>query len=216
MIGGLHTNAFTHVYGRAASGKTTFALQFVASSWRLGFGTIYINTETASPVSRLEQITGSPYSEMESVVKILTPLGFEEQGALIDDLELYARENMRVVVIDTLTRQYRLSMDDRKTNYANHRELNRQAGMLKGLARQQDVAVVALNQVTSRPEGESDFEPVARNILSYWADYTVEMRETGKTGQRHLARLVPEGKPNEGLLYLSAQGFAIERPDEKE
>ena len=216
MIGGLHTSSFTHVYGKAASGKTTFALQFVASAWRLGFATIYINTEAASPISRLEQMTSSPYSKLEGRVKALTPLGFNEQGVLIDDLELYVREDVKVVVIDTLTRQYRLTMDDRKTNYANHRELNRQAGVLKGLARQHDLSVIALNQVTSRPDGELEFEPVARNILSYWSDYTIEVREKGKTGERHVLRLVPEGKPNEGVFTLSKDGFSKEQSDGKE
>lgn len=216
MIGGLHTSAFTHVYGKAASGKTTFALQFVTSAWKLGFGTMYINTEAASPISRLEQMIGSPYSKLQRRVKILTPLGFEEQGTLIDDLELYTREDVRIVVVDTLTRQYRLSLDDRKTNYVNHRELNRQAGVLKGLAKNQDVAVITLNQVTSRPEGELEFEPVARNILSYWSDYTVEIGETGRTAERHILRLLPEGEPKEGTLFLSPEGFSLERPNKKE
>jgi RecA/RadA recombinase len=215
-LGGLHTGAVTHVYGKAAAGKTTLALQFVSSSLRLGFDTIYINTEASSPVSRLEQMTGRTYAELEGQVKILAPKGFQEQGVLIDDLELYAREEVRAVVIDTLARYYRLTLDDRKTNYANHRELNRQAGVLKGLAKNRDLAVVILNQVTSRPEGGEEFEPVARNILSYWSDYTLEIRDTGRTGERHIVRVHPEGRPNEGRLYLCGKGLSQERPDRKE
>ena len=103
------------MYGKAAAGKTTLALQFVSSSLRLGFDTIYINTEASSPVSRLEQMTGRTYTELEGQVKILAPKGFQEQGVLIDDLDLYAREEVRAVVIDTLARYYRLTLDDRKT-----------------------------------------------------------------------------------------------------
>ncbi len=192
------------------------ALQFVSSSLKLGYGSIYVNTETASPVTRLEQITGEEYSKIESRVKMLSPRGFEEQGALIDDLDLYAREDTKVIVIDTLTRHYRLNMDDRKTNYRNHRELNRQAGVLKGLALKRGLAVVVVNQVTSRPDGQEEFEPVARNILSYWSDYTVRVGTATKTAERVIRRLSPEGTPNEGRLYLSAQGFIVTLPDEKE
>lgn len=216
MIGGLHTGAFTHIYGRAAAGKTTLALQFVHSTLKLGYGSIYVNTEAASPVARLEQMAGEDYSEMDSEIKILTPRGFEEQGALIDDLELYVRKSIKIVVIDTLTRHYRLTMDDRKTNYRNHRELNRQAGVLKGLAANRDLAVVVVNQVTSRPEGKEEFEPVARNILSYWSDYTIRVGTGAKTAERNVRRLTPEGVPNEGRFRLSVEGFSVILPKEKE
>jgi len=165
MNGGLNTGIFTHVYGEAAAGKTTFGLQFVRAMCRQGIGTIYINSEATSPVERLEQMTGKQFNDLETLVKIFLPKGFSEQGVLIDDLELYIRDDMRLIVIDTLTKHYRLALEDKKTNYANHRELNRQAGVLKGLARQRDVAVLVLNQVTSKMKGSNDFEPVAGNIL---------------------------------------------------
>ncbi len=216
LNGGLHTGLFTHVYGEAAAGKTTLALQFVAHAYRLNIGTIYVNSENTSPVRRLEQITMRSYSEIEDMVKILAPKGFSEQGALIDDLELYLRENTKLVIIDTLTRYYRLELEDKKTNYANHRELNRQAGVLKGLARNHEVAVLVLNQVRSRLKGTEDFEPVARNILEYWSDYTVKMRVARGTGERIIRRVEPEGEFSDGRLYLIDRGFSTERPDEKE
>jgi RecA/RadA recombinase len=210
MNGGLHTGYITHVYGKAASGKTTLALQFVASAVHLELDTIYINTETASPVERLEQITERGYGDIESQVKILTPRSFEDQGVLIDDIELYARENTRVVIIDTLTRHYRLAMNEsKKINFANHRELNRQTGVLKGLARNRDIAVLLLNQVTARPKGDEEFEPVARNILSYWSDVTVRTQIGRNQGSRMIIRLKPEGEPSQAQLYLCNDGFAM-------
>ena len=216
MNGGLNTGIFTHVYGEAASGKTTFGLQFVKAMCRQGIGTIYINSETTSPVERLEQMIGKGFDEIEDLVKIFLPKGFSEQGALIDELELYMRGDMRLVVIDTLTKQYRLALEDKKTNYANHRELNRQAGILKGLAVQHDVAVLVLNQVTARLNGLEDFEPVARNILDYWSNYVIKMKIGRSSGERVLRRIIPKGERAEGRLYLTESGFAIERPIEKE
>lgn len=216
MNGGLNTGIFTHVYGEAAAGKTTFGLQFVRAMCGQGIGTIYINSETTSPIERLEQMTGKSFNDLETLVKIFLPNGFSEQGVLIDDLELYIRDDIRLIVVDTLTKHYRLALEDKKTNYANHRELNRQAGVLKGLARQRDVAVLVLNQVTSRMKGLESIEPVAGNILDYWSDYVIQMKVGRSTGERLLRRTMPEGDRSEGRLFLTESGFSVERTIEKE
>lgn len=209
--GGLSTGQFSHIYGEAASGKTTIALQFVSSACRIGVGTIYINTEPASPVERLEQISARLYNELKENFRILVPRSFAEQAALIDDIELYAKEGTRLVVIDTLTRFYRTMLDDKKTNYSNHRELNRQTGILKGLAKQKDMAVVVLNQVRSRMDGIVDIEPVAKNILDYWADYVLRVNIGRAAGERILHRTRPEGEPSKCILHMSERGLVPER-----
>ena len=216
LNGGLHTGLFTHVFGEAAAGKTTLALQFVKNANRLDFGTIYVNSETTSPVERLEQMTTQSFSDIEAGVKILVPKGFREQGALIDDLELYLRDNTKLIIIDTLTRYYRLELEDKKTNYIKHRELNRQAGVLKGLARDHEVVVLVLNQVRANFEEGADFEPVAKNILDYWSDYTIKLRVAQGTGERIIERIAPEGDFSDGRLYLIESGFSTERNKEKE
>lgn len=216
LNGGLNTGLFTHVYGDAAAGKTTLALQFVVNANRLDFGTIYVNSESTSPMRRLEQMTGMPFRDLEKTVKIMAPKGFSEQGVLIDDLELFLRENIKLVIIDTLTRYYRLELEDKKTNYANHRELNRQAGILKGLARNHDLAVVVLNQVRSQLRGNDDFEPVAKNIMDYWSDYTIKLRVAKGPAERIIKRISPDGEFSDGRLFLINSGFTSERPDEKE
>ncbi|MHA2045863.1 MAG: ATPase domain-containing protein [Candidatus Thorarchaeota archaeon] len=216
MNGGLFTGPFTHIYGEAAAGKTTLALQFVKAAYRLDYGTIYINTKSASPVERLEQITGHQFDNLESMVKILAPRGFSEQGALIDDLDLYIREDTKLVVIDTLTKFYRLELEDKATNFSNHRELNRQCGILKGLGRKHDIAVVVLNQVRASMKDTVDFEPVAKNILDYWSDYSIKMRVGKVQGSRIITRIRPEGEPSDCRLYLTNRGFSIEKPDGKE
>lgn len=216
MNGGLYSGYVTHVYGQAASGKTTLALQFTAEAFRQGFGTFYVNTEASSPINRLEQIANGTYEDMEDSVKIITPRNFGEQGVLVDDLDLYVREGTKIIVIDTLTRHYRLAMDEsKKTNFANHRELNRQVGTLKGLARKRDVAVLLLNQVTSRPQGTEEFEPVAENILSFWSDVTIKMDTGEAEGARIIRRLTPEGEPSIGRLYFCDGGFSPEPQTDK-
>ncbi|MHA1958747.1 MAG: ATPase domain-containing protein [Candidatus Thorarchaeota archaeon] len=208
LNGGLSTGRITHVFGIASVGKTTLALQFVAGACRLGVRVAYVNSETTSPLERLAQITGKDFIELEDTIRILSPKTFEEQGAVINDLELYAREETQLVVVDTLTRLYRTVLEDRTANYAAHRELNMQAGILKGLATQKDMAVLVLNQVRGSLQETKGFVPVAQNILDYWADYAIRMtRGTGK-GERHLERLLPEDGSSE-TLYITERGFSI-------
>ena len=212
LNGGLSTGLFIQFYGEAAAGKTTVALQFSSAANRIGARTIYINSEPTSPIERLEQISGKGFEHIKDKMMILSPKDFEEQSALIDDIELYAHDETRLVVIDTLTRLYRSVLDDRETNYLNHRELNRQAGVLKGLARERDVVVLVLNQVRGSMDRTEDFEPVASNILDYWSDYILKMRVGKGTGERILKRLRPESEPSMCRLFLTERGLALE-PD---
>ncbi|MFX1603024.1 MAG: ATPase domain-containing protein [Promethearchaeota archaeon] len=215
LNGGLSTGRFTHIYGEAASGKTTIALQFVSAACRIGVGTVYVNSETTSPVERLEQIAGMSFNELEKKLRILAPKSFIEQGAVIDDIELYAREGTRLIVIDTLTRLYRAELDDKKTNYSNHRELNRQAGILKGLAIHNDLALVVLNQVRGSLSDMGGFEPVAKNVIDYWSDYVLRVQLGRTTGQRVLKRTRPKDEADTCVLYLTERGLAV-TPDSKE
>ena len=120
LDGGLSTGRFTHIFGEAGTGKTTVALQFVNTACRLGVRTVFINSESSSPIERLEQITCKCFDEIEDKVRVIAPKSFNEQAGVIDDLELYALENTKLIVIDTLTRLYRIILENRKTTYAAH------------------------------------------------------------------------------------------------
>ncbi|RDE15148.1 MAG: hypothetical protein C4K47_03030 [Candidatus Thorarchaeota archaeon] len=215
LNGGLRTGLVTHVYGEAASGKTTMGLQFVNAACKLGARSMYINSESTSIIERLEQVTGREFNEIEDLVRILAPKGFAEQGMLIDELDLYAREGTKLVVVDTLTRLYRTVLENKDATYAAHRELNRQTGFLKGLARQRDMAILILNQVRGVPDSHDLLEPVAKNILDYWADYVLWMRLGQTRGERKIDLIRPGEKHRRVVLYITGSGIASV-PDEQE
>ncbi|MBD3405792.1 MAG: hypothetical protein GF411_06640 [Candidatus Lokiarchaeota archaeon] len=215
LEGGIATGCFTQVYGKAASGKTTLALQFVYATINLGFHTIYINTESSSPIERLEQIMGRKYDTFEQSIQIMIPKKFTEQGILIEDLQLYLRPETKLIVIDTFTKLYRNSLGDKRTTYAAHRELNRQSGLLKGLARRKDVAILLLNQVRAAIDSSDEFEPVADNIMEYWSDFVVKMDLRVKRGERLLELVHPEGGPSPQVLYLTPKGLST-HPEDKD
>lgn len=209
LDGGILTGGITHVFGEAGSGKTTFALQFVSATIRLGMKVAYVNTESTTPIERLEQISRRRYESISSMIRLLHPTSFKDQGLIIDDLELYVREGTRLVVIDTITRLYRTVLKGKKTNYAAHRELNMQVGILKGLAKQKDIAVIVLNQVRGALKRGGEIEPVARNILDYWADCVIKIRKGRQTGERVIERVHPGEFSVHERIYLTNSGFSI-------
>ncbi len=212
---GVSTGVFTHVFGKAASGKTTFALGFVRSALNLGVRTLYINSEGSSPVERLEQMIRKSCKEIENQFTLLMPKNFDEQGTIVEDLELYIKDDTSLVVVDTLTRLYRTVLDDKQASYVAHRELNRQAGLLKGLARKHDIAVLVLNQVRAKMDEPGAIEPVATSIMDYWSDYVIRMTARRETGTRLVERLAPLGDPSSTVLYLTDDGLSGNLTQEK-
>ncbi len=197
-------------------GKTTLALAFVKGVLDFGGHVIYINSEPSSPVDRLEQLKGERFEEFANRITLLLPKSFDEQSTIVQDIEMYLKEDTRLVVMDTLTRLYRTVLEDRKTNYVVHRELNRQLGILKGLARYNDVGIIILNQVRAKMSESYAIEPVASSIMDYWSDYVLCIRDGKRVGERIVERLVPEGDTSREYLYLTAQGFSSEEPEEKQ
>ncbi|MHA2423204.1 MAG: ATPase domain-containing protein [Candidatus Thorarchaeota archaeon] len=213
---GVSTGVVTHVYGKAASGKSTFALEFVRGALNLGKRVIYINSESSSPIERLEQLMDKSYNEFEQQITLLLPKSFEEQGTIMEDLEMYIKDDTKLVVVDTLTRLYRTILEDKEASYIAHRELNRQVGLLKGLARNHDIAIIVLNQVRAKMGKQGGIEPVATSILDYWSDYVVKMSAKQETGSRIIERLAPEGEPSSIVVYLTTSGFSTKDAQEKQ
>ncbi len=208
---GLTSGLITHVFGKAGAGKTTLALGFVHSALDLDIRTIYINSESSSPIERLEQITKKRFEDLEENITLLAPKKFDEQGTIVEDLKLFTKRDTRLVVVDTMTRLYRAILDDKKSNFAAHRELNRQMGFLKGIARQQDIAVLVLNQVRAKMDEFDGIEPVANSIMEYWSDYVIQMRSRPEIGTRLLERLVPKGEPSSVVLNITNDGLTTEQ-----
>jgi RecA/RadA recombinase len=208
--GGLQTGLFTHVYGEAASGKTTLALQFMNATLRMGYRTVIINSEGTSPIERLEQVAKKSFEKLQESIRILIPKTFDEQASLIEDFEMYVQKDTKLLIVDTFTKLYRLSLEDKKTNYKVHRELNRQAGFLKGIAKENDVSVLVLNQVRGSFEKGFGFEPVAKNILDYWSDVEIKIRVGKQPGVRVFDKIRPRDIDDSiQRMLLTNDGFSV-------
>jgi hypothetical protein len=83
-----------------------------------------------------------------------------------------------------------------------------QAGILKGLAREKDMAVLILKQVRGSLAETKRYVPVAQNILDYWADYAIRLTRGTRKGERHLERLMPEDGSSE-TVFITERGFSL-------
>jgi hypothetical protein len=87
--------------------------------------------------------------------------------------------------------------------------LNRQAGFLKGIAKQTDIAVLILNQVRGSFEKGYGFEPVAKNILDYWSDIEFQVRVGKQPGARIFDKIRPRASDQTvQIMHLTNEGFS--------
>jgi hypothetical protein len=54
---------------------------------------------------------------------------------------------------------------------------------------------------------DSGFEPVAKNIMEYWEDYSIRVHVGKYPGERVLERLLPEGEFGSCTLFLTPRGL---------
>jgi RecA/RadA recombinase len=188
LDGGIQTRLLTHVYGSAGSGKTTLALQLSISVAMRGYDVIYFDAEEAFSASRLQQMMrdGEAARVMQRIT-VSQPVSFDEQNDYFQKLgakggKPWGLDNLGVIVVDTITRHYRVEYL-RKPRVKVFRELAEQhiAALLKA-ARNFDVAVLLLNQVSSDVSRPRLLKPVGGDALSRVAKYEVSLQKEAESG----------------------------------
>ena len=180
--GGLPINGVSLVYGEAEMGKTSLVMQCAVSSARMGYKTLFIDSDGMFSSRRLSQIAYSDFKEVSPFIVLVRPATFKEQALAIDQLDDYITKKVRLVVVDTITSLYRVELGEPKENFALNRELNRQVACLAQIAKTHGVATLITSQVRSVfAEGGESVEPVATRVLKFWSDVVVELKKTGQT-----------------------------------
>ncbi|MBS7250528.1 MAG: AAA family ATPase [Candidatus Freyarchaeota archaeon] len=172
--GGIPFGVITHIFGASATGKTTLALQCTLNTLRKGMKTIYIDTEKGVHPSRILQMADS--KDLLQALLIIRPQSFAEQSTLIDKMESFIVRGVKLIVLDTATRLYRVELGTLLKNVALNRELNRQMAVLLNLASNHNIAVIMTNQVSAvTQENGYQNKPAGGTILSYWSSLDLKM-----------------------------------------
>jgi len=178
LEGGLPPSSITLLYGEAETGKTTLAMQCAVSSSRMGFKTLYIDSDGTFSPERLSQIVSQDFEEVSDSVMIARPSTFEEQVEIVDNLEKYVSKGFGLIVFDTVTSLYRSELASKKETFNLNRELNRQVASLAQMAKALDLSVFLISQVRSVPT-EFDIVPVATRVLKFWSEAVIMLARTG-------------------------------------
>lgn len=181
LEGGLSLGDVTLVYGEAETGKTSLAIQCAVNTSRIGYKTIFVDSDGIFSPVRLSQIASKDIDEVAPSITLVRPTTFQEQALAIDRLDEYITKTVGLVVVDTFTSLYRLELGEPKRTFTLNRELGRQAACLAQIAKTRKVAILINSQVRSVfLEGVVTMEPVATRILRFWADVVLNLKHTNR------------------------------------
>ncbi|MHA1263370.1 MAG: ATPase domain-containing protein [Candidatus Freyarchaeota archaeon] len=157
--GGIPTGMITHIYGEAATGKTTLAMQAAGHLSEEGYQTLYIDCDNRFSFERFSQMF--PDEDLLERLILIVPRSLSEQTEILSVLDAYVSNRTRLIVLDTISSQYRRGLSP-ETRFARYREVvEKQLPEMLGLCRRRrNVAVLVLNQVVSRLDLEGGCETV--------------------------------------------------------
>ncbi|MGQ9530323.1 MAG: ATPase domain-containing protein [Candidatus Bathycorpusculaceae bacterium] len=202
LDGGIPLDNVSLIYGEAETGKTTLTMQLAINCALQGYKTLFVDCDGTFSARRLSQIASENFKKVAELIILMKPNNFREQTVAIDQLPEYITKNFGLLVIDTLTSQYRVEVAENPDKaFRLNRELNRQMALLAQIAKTRKIAVVITSQVRSAfDESYVSIEPVATRVLKFWADIIIALRPT-ENPQIIKAILEKSPKRNQPLTY---------------
>ncbi len=197
--GGVETSAITEFVGEFGTGKTQIChqlsvmVQLPREQGGLEARAVYIDTEGTFRPERIIQIANYRGIEPRKALKNIIyakAYNSDHQMLLVDELrDLIPRENIRLVIIDSLVSHFRSEYPGRELLAARQQKLNKHVHQLLRIADVYNVAVVVTNQVLAMPDTffGNPLRPAGGNIIAHGCTYRIWLRK-GRGNQR-LARI---------------------------
>ncbi len=217
--GGIETQSITEVYGKMACGKsqwcfqTSVTVQLPIEQGGLEGGCLYIDSENSFRPERVIQIAKKFELDVDLVLKnihVARAYNAEHQMILADKAaEMIKEKNIKLVIIDSLTAQFRAEFVGRGTLAERQQKLNKHMRTLQKLAEMNNVAVLVTNQVMSRPDvlfGDPT-EPVGGNVVGHASKTRLYLRKS--KAEKRVAKLVdsPSLPDGEALYIITENGI---------
>lgn len=228
LDGGLETQTITEFYGEYGSGKSQLChqlcvnVQLPPERGGLNGAALYIDTENTFRTERIVQMSRHLGLDLEHVVKnIIYAEAYtsDHQVFLLDNADEVVKENnVKLIVIDSLTSHFRSEYIGRETLALRQQRLNKHMHKLIRLARAFNAAAVVTNQVMAKPDvffGDA-VHPVGGHIVAHTSHTRIYLRKASH-GPVRIARLVsspylPEG---EGIFKITENGIEEVSEEEK-
>jgi len=206
--GGVETQSITEAFGKFSSGKTQLGFQLSVNAQRpaseggLDGNVLFVDTESTFRPERVKQIAEAAGMDVDKVLKsihVAKAVNSDHQMILVDKMEeMVKANNVRLIVIDSLTAHFRADYVGRGALSERQQKLNKHIHALQRLADSYNLAVYVTNQVMDNPGilfGDPT-TPIGGHVLAHAATYRLYLRK-GKEEKR-VARLVDSPSMPEG------------------
>ena len=197
--GGIEHASLTNIFGPAGSGKTNIALISAVAAARAGKKVVFVDTEGGFSPERLAQLCNvDDFERVSKDILILEPSNFKEQQDVVTKKieKIVEKENIGLVIVDSLVALYRLEMGNGGHVDANKR-LSEQLAYLSKLSREKNIPILITNQIYSEFDNRGSIELVSRDVARYWSKCLVELLKLDDKGKRLAVlrkhRSLPEG-----------------------
>jgi DNA repair protein RadA len=210
LAGGLETQTITEFYGEYGSGKSQLChqmcvnVQLPTERGGLNAAALYIDTENTFRTERIIQMAQHMGLNPEDIIKkIIFAEAYtsDHQMFLLENADKIIKDNnVRLIVIDSLTAHFRSEYLGREMLAERQQKLNKHMHRLIRLARAFNAVAVVTNQVMAKPDvffGDA-VHPVGGHIVAHTSHTRIYLRKSSR-GPLRIARLVsspylPEGE----------------------
>ena len=203
--GGFTVGDLVVIYGEAGTGKTTLVIQTAVEAARRGSKVLYIDADHSFTHQRFMQLAGEDADAVSKRILLFFPETFSAQSSLIENIENYVTASTRLMVVDTVTSLYRVSLGSAERTFSLNRELNRQLAYLSEVALRRKLVTLLTSQVHTRmdfPFGR--IEPVARRTLAHWPKTIIRLRNTPDRSRKEIVIERRRGRQAGSLKCLAA------------
>ncbi|MFH1588345.1 MAG: DNA repair and recombination protein RadA, partial [Candidatus Diapherotrites archaeon] len=217
--GGIETQSITEIYGKFASGKTQWCFQTAVTvqlpkeQGGLEGNCLYIDSENSFRPERVEAIANHLKLNSEEVLKnvfVARAYNADHQMLLAEKAaELVKEKNIKLVIVDSLTAQFRSEFVGRGTLAERQQKLNKHMRVLQKLAEMNNVALLVTNQVMERPDimfGDPT-APIGGNIVAHASKTRLYLRKSKEN--KRVAKLVdsPSLPDGEAIYMVTENGI---------
>src|SRR5712692_9935451 len=199
--GGLESQTITEVYGEYGVGKSILChqlalnVQLPVDKGGLDGGALYLDTEqTFRPewIVRMAKTAGLEPTDVAQRIIYSEAYNSDHQILLLEKADQIIKDNnIRVIIIDSLTSHFRSEYIGREMLAERQQRLNNHMHRLIRLARGFNAVAVVTNQVMSRPDQffANSVDAVGGHIVAHTSHTRVFLRRAA-TGPIRIARLV--------------------------
>ena len=222
---GLETQAITEFYGEYGTGKSQLAhqlcvnVQLPPEKGGLGGRALYIDTENTFRTERILQMSGYLGLDPDDVFRgiiLAEAYTSDHQMFLLENSDKIIKDNnIRLIVVDSLTGHFRSEYIGRENLAARQQKLNQHMHKLIRLARAFNTVALVTNQVMSSPDvffGEP-IRPVGGHIVAHTSHTRIFLRKA-RRGPVRIARLVSSPYLPEGECVFRITENGIEDAEE--